>query len=144
MGWTLEEAVSYYRRLGAPGDQNAVISLLAEIQQEMGGSIPPAAVSRAAQLLPAREALLLALIRRIPRLRLGSEHLLELCAGPNCSKAKELAQAAEALARKRSDIRLKYVPCLRQCGKGPNLRWDGTLHNKGDILLLQKLSEDPK
>ena len=38
MGWNLEEALTYYRRMGAPGDQNALIGLLREIQQEHGGS----------------------------------------------------------------------------------------------------------
>ena len=40
MNWSLDEAADYYRRQGAPGDQNAVINLLREIQQENGGSIP--------------------------------------------------------------------------------------------------------
>jgi hypothetical protein len=28
---------------------------------------------------------------------------------------------------------------MRLCGKGPNLRWDGTLHHKADEALLRKL-----
>lgn len=28
MEWNLEEALDYYRRQGAPGDQNALIALL--------------------------------------------------------------------------------------------------------------------
>ena len=40
MSWDLKEAVEYYGRQGAPGDQSAVISLLREVQQENGGSIP--------------------------------------------------------------------------------------------------------
>ena len=31
MEWNLEEALDYYRRQGAPGDQNALIALLKEI-----------------------------------------------------------------------------------------------------------------
>ena len=34
MSWDLQEAISYYRRQGAPGDQSAVLGLLKEIQQE--------------------------------------------------------------------------------------------------------------
>ena len=32
MSWNLEEAVTYYRSQGAPGDQNAVINLLREME----------------------------------------------------------------------------------------------------------------
>ena len=32
MSWDLEEAAAYYGKQGAPGDQNAVINLLREIQ----------------------------------------------------------------------------------------------------------------
>ena len=36
MNWNLEEAISYYRSMGAPSDQNALIGLLKEIQRERG------------------------------------------------------------------------------------------------------------
>ena len=36
MEWNLDEALDYYHRQGAPGDQNALISLLKEIQKENG------------------------------------------------------------------------------------------------------------
>ena len=32
--WNLEEAVSYYKKQGAPSDQSALVSLLREVQQE--------------------------------------------------------------------------------------------------------------
>lgn len=140
MNWNLEEAVSYYKKLGAPGDQSAVISLLREIQQEHGGSIPKQLLPEIAQGLSTKEALLLALIRRIPSLRLGDTHTLELCSGPNCGKAVALATLAEQLCRESpGTFTLKFVPCMRLCGKGPNLKWDGTLHHKADEALLRKL-----
>ena len=40
MSWSLEEAIAYYKSQGAPGNQNALISLLKEAQLENGGSIP--------------------------------------------------------------------------------------------------------
>ena len=40
MSWTLEEAVAYYKKQGAPQDQTALINLLREIQTESGGAIP--------------------------------------------------------------------------------------------------------
>ena len=138
MTWNLDEALIYYKTLGAPADQTALISLLREIQQELGGSIPASAVSAIAQAYQIKEALVLALIRRIPSLRLSDRHCLELCAGPNCGKSAALAACAEKL-QKQYGFTLKYVPCMRLCGKGPNIRWDGTLHHQVTEDLLSRL-----
>ena len=86
-----------------------------------------------------KEALILALIRRKPSLRLLGTHCLELCAGPNCGKRTALAACAEALQREQGGFTLSFVPCMRQCGKGPNLRWDGQLYNRATEELLREL-----
>jgi len=140
MAWNLDEALSYYKRLGAPGDQSAVISLLREVQSEHGGSIPQHLLPEIAVGLGAKEALLTAIIRRIPSLRLGNTHTLELCAGPNCGKAAALAAFAEKSCTGKP-VQLKFVGCMRQCAKGPNLRWDGQLHNRADEALIRRLLE---
>ena len=140
MSWNPEEAIAYYKKLGAPGDQSAVISLLREVQGEFGG-IPKAMLPHLAQELGTRESLLHALIRRIPSLRLQDTHTLELCAGPNCGKAAALADFAQKACSAKG-ITLKFVPCMRLCGKGPNLRFDGKLHHKADEALIEKLLED--
>ena len=140
MNWNLTEAIEYYRRQGAPGDQNALRNLLAEVQAESGGAIPGYLLDEIARELGTKASFLAAIIRRIPRLRLSDLHTLELCAGPNCGKAAALAAAAEKLAAAHpGKISLKYVPCMRMCGKGPNLKWDGTLHHKADETLLVQL-----
>jgi len=138
MNWNLQEAITYYKSQGAPGDQGALISLLREIQAENGGSIPRAAVAEVAAAYTVGEALLLALIRRIPSLRLRDTHTLELCAGPNCGKHTALAAAAEEL-QKGGNFELKYVPCMRQCGRGPNVRWDGKLYHQVTEAILKEL-----
>lgn len=137
MAWSLSEALTYYKKQGAPSDQNALTQLFLEIQQEYGGSVPKALLPEIAQSLGAKETFLLALIRRMPRLRLDDGHLLELCAGPNCGKAAELAKDAEVLCK--GNIRLKFVPCMRLCGKGPNLRLDGKLYHKATPEMLESL-----
>lgn len=143
MSWDLKEAVEYYGRQGAPGDQSAVISLLREVQQENGGSIPLSAPEEIAGLYGIKAGFLLALIKRIPSLRLADGHCLELCAGPNCGKRTELAALAEKLCKAHpGKITLKYVPCMRLCGKGPNLRWDGKLYHQADEALLRRLMEE--
>lgn len=140
MSWNLDEALAYYKKQGAPGDQRVLVSLLQEVQQEHGGSIPRPLLEMIAGYYGLKESLLLALIRRMPRLRLSDTHSLELCAGPNCGKHASLAACAEKLHRENpAAFTFKYVPCMRQCGKGPNIRWDGVLYNRADEELLRKL-----
>lgn len=137
--WDLNETVAYYKTQGAPQDQSALVSLLQEIQQESGGAIPPSLLKDAAEGLGVRESLLLALIRRIPRLRLAESHLLEICSGPNCGKCRTLAILGEKLQSEK--IQVRFVPCMRICGKGPNIRWDGTIHHQANEALLKQLME---
>ena len=142
MAWTLEEAVAYYRSQGAPSDQPSLIALLREIQQEHGGSIPGGLLKTVAQDLGTKEGVLLALVKRIPSLRLADTHVLEICAGPNCGKASELAALAEEAKKAGGKFTLKFVPCMRLCGKGPNLRFDGKSYHKVTSDLLRQLLRD--
>jgi len=134
----LQEILAYYRHQGAPGDQTALVSLLREVQQEHGDAIPKAVVAEVAEGLGVRESFLVAVIRRIPSLRLSDSHVLELCAGPNCGKHTQLAAMAERLCAQ-TGVTLKTMPCMRLCGKGPNLKYDGTLYHKADEALLKRL-----
>ena len=140
MDWNIEDAIAYYRTLGAPGDQNTLIALLREVQTESGGFLPEYTLTAIAQSYRIKESLLPALIRRIPSLKLGPKHILEICAGPNCGKHTALAAAAEKLQKERG-FTLKYVPCMRLCGKGPNIRWDGKLYHRATEALLRELTD---
>lgn len=142
MAWDMGEAITYFKGQGAPADQEALRSLLREIQAENGGQIPLSAVKEVAKDLAVKESYLLALIKRFPSMRLASGHCLELCAGPNCGKHTALASLAEKLTAGRSDITLKYMSCMRLCGKGPNIKWDGELYHKADEGLLRRLLEE--
>jgi len=143
MEWNLNEALSYYKTKGAPQDQSALISLLREVQQENEGSIPVFIPGLIAEFYGVKESLILAIIKRIPSLRLSNIHCLELCAGPNCGKHVALADYAEKLQKTSGKkFTLKFTPCMRMCGKGPNIRWDSRLYNKADKNLLNQLLRD--
>ena len=137
MNWDLQEAIVYYRHQGAPSDQNALIALLKEVNQHHHG-ISREMLTHISEAYEIQESLLHALIRRIPGLRMNHTHCLELCAGVNCGKHPHLAALAEKLADPRT-VTIQYVPCMRMCGKGPNLRWDGVLYHHADEALLRKL-----
>ena len=133
----MKEMLDYYRRQGAPGDQTALVGLLKELQQTYG-AVPKWAVAEIAENYKIKESFILAVVKRIPSLRLQDTHLLQLCAGPNCGKHTALAAEAEKLCKLKG-VELKYMGCQRMCGKGPNLRFDGKLYHKATVELLQEL-----
>lgn len=141
MSWNAEETIRYYKNQGAPGDQSAVIALLREAQAENGGSIPHSFINTAAQAYSVKESFLMAIVKRIPSLRLSDTHTLEICSGPNCGKHQALAFIGEEIASKSKNITVKFVPCMRMCGKGPNIRWDGRLYHGADEALLRQLTK---
>jgi len=133
----MKEMLDYYRRQGAPGDQTALVNLLKELQQTYG-AVPKWAVAEIAEYYKIKESFILAVVKRIPSLRLQDTHLLELCAGPNCGKHTALAAEAEKLCKLKG-ITMKYMGCQRMCGKGPNIKFDGKLYHKATVDLLREL-----
>ena len=142
MEWNLEEAMTYYRTQGAPGDQQAQVNLLKEVQKNSGGAVPAGTAGEIAEFYGIKESFLLAVIRRYPSIRLANTHCLELCAGPNCSKRAKLAEFVEKTYGKTTNgVTIRQVPCMRMCGKGPNLRWDGKIYHQADEELIRKLMQ---
>lgn len=138
--FNLEEAIAYYKKQGAPADQSAMVGLLRETQQENGGSIPLSVLPRIAEGLGSKESYLIAVIKRIPSLRLSDTHELVLCGGPNCSKRASLAAFVEkTYGRNPKKFTVKYGQCMRMCGKGPNIKWDGKIYNGADESLIRSL-----
>ena len=133
----MKELLDYYRRQGAPSDQTALVNLLKELQQSHG-AVPKWAVGEIAEEYNVKESFILAVVKRIPSLRLQDTHLLQLCAGPNCGKHTALAAEAEKLCKLKG-IELKFMGCQRMCGKGPNIKFDGKLYHKATVELLQEL-----
>lgn len=136
----MDELLAYYKKQGAPGDQTALVNLMKELQQTYG-AIPKWAVQQSAEYFCIKESFLLAIIKRIPSLRLQDSHLMELCAGANCGKHTQLAAAAEKLCKLKG-VTFRYMGCQRMCGKGPNLKYDGKLYHKATDALIQELLKD--
>ena len=136
----MKEMLEYYRRQGAPGDQTALVNLLKELQQAHG-AVPGWAVGEIAESYNIKESFILAVVKRIPSLRLQDAHLLQLCAGPNCGKHIALAAETEKLCKLKG-VELKHMGCQRMCGKGPNIKFDGKLYHKATPELLRELLEE--
>ncbi len=145
MDWNWEDALAYYQKQGAPTDQTALVSLFREAQQASGGSIPRWFVGEAAGFYQVKQSYLLAILKRMPSLRLENTHTLELCGGPNCSRRADLAAFVEnTYGRNPAEFSLKYTGCMRMCGKGPNIKWDGTLYSQANPALIRQLVEGAK
>ena len=141
MSWNLSEAIQYYKTQGAPGDQIALTNLLREVQAEFG-AVPQWVLPEIAAAYGIKGTYLQAIVKRIPSLRLENSHCLELCGGPNCSKRAKLAAFVEnTYGAKPKNFTLRHTGCMRMCGKGPNLKWDGQVYNGADEALIQKLVE---
>ena len=137
-----QETVTFYRKQGAPGDQTALVNLLREIQDAHGHAIPGGLLPDLADALGTKESFLRAVIQRMPSLRLSGQHVLELCGGPNCSKWAQLAQfVEETYGKAPAGFLWRHVPCMRLCGKGPNIKWDGKIYHQADAQLIRRLIE---
>ena len=144
MDWNLLEIMAYYRAQGAPGDQNALTAMLREVQERSGGAIPRWTLPRMAEGCGVKESFLLALINRLPSLRLEDTHLLELCGGPSCRRTARLAAFVERTYGQRpKNFTLRVTGCMRLCGKGPNLKWDGKLYHNAGEALIRELAGEP-
>ncbi len=147
--WTLEEAISYYRAQGAPGDQQALAELLREIQRESGGWLPQEACAEVCRTLGLRESFLSAVIKRYPSLRTEqAPHRLEICGGERCGRngSASLREFVESTWHVRSGeisreggFSYRVAGCMKNCLHGPNIRWDGTLYPHADRNLLNSL-----
>jgi len=139
MDWNLEAVLDYYKKQGAPGDQTALVSLLRQTQEEFG-SVPYWAIKKTAESYQIKESSLLAIVKRIPSLRLEDTHTLEICGGPNC-RAYLAGFVEKTYGAKPKGFTVKLSGCMRMCGKGPNIKWDGKLYNGATEDLIRSLVE---
>lgn len=145
MNHDIHEIIDYYRHQGAPGDQQMLIALLKEAQESCGGILSQAAIDAITADLGIKEALMQALIRRVPSLRCESvAHRLEICG--TCKKGAALRDYIEETYSLRSGgiceahkFSYRVTGCMKNCKCGPSVRWDGTLHPSATIELLEKL-----
>ena len=150
-GWTLEEAISYFKRQGAPGQQEVLVSLLREVQEENGNVIPDAALAEVAAAYGLKESYLMAIIRRYPSLRTAAApHRLEVCGGPNCARqnSARLQEWIESTYHVKpggisqaGKFSYRIGGCMKHCGRGPNIKWDGQVVEQCTETLLRQLIE---
>ena len=143
----MRELIQYYREQGAPQDQQMLIALLRDMQEAEGGTLSTGAIEMAAQSYGMKNSLLLAMIRRVPSLRLKSvPHRLEICA--TCRAGAKLRDYIERTYGVKSGASCEaagfsyhVTPCMKNCQNGPSVKWDGTLYSRADEALIRSLIE---
>lgn len=148
--WNIHEAVEYYKRQDAPQNQFALVELLKEVQEHNGGVLTDIAVEEIAALLNTKVTFLNAVIKRYPSLKTAhAPHRLEVCGGKNCAvngSAALLKHIRGAYGAENGGIStkggfsFKICGCLKHCGKGPNIKWDGEIYNAATPELIKKLA----
>lgn len=148
--WNIHEAVEYYKGQDAPQNQFALVELLKEVQEHNGGVLTDIAVEEIAALLNTKVTFLNAVIKRYPSLKPASApHRLEVCGGKNCAanglaallKHIRGAYGAESGGiSTKGGFSFKICGCLKHCGKGPNIKWDGEIYNAATPELIKKLA----
>ena len=143
------ELIAYYRDQGAPQDQQMLIALLREMQDVQGGVLAEDTLEQIAGAYDIRAAVLHALIRRVPGLRLeDAPHRLEICAackaGAVLRDFVERTYGVKSGAVSRAGFSYHVTPCMKNCKNGPSIRWDGVLHSRADAALIRRLIEGGK
>lgn len=139
---TLSEIIDRHAALGAPGDQQQLIMLLQDVQACNGGALTADVLAQIAAALHTKEPILRALIRRIPSLRLSeAPHRLEIC-GSCVASRKLIEDVGKRFCVKNGGIStvggfsLHVTGCMKNCRRGPSVRWDGTLYSGADAELI--------
>lgn len=148
--WNIHEAVEYYKGQDAPQNQFALVELLKEAQEHNGGVLTDCLIEDIAALLNIKVAFLNAVIKRYPSLKTAQvPHRLEVCGGKNCAvngSAALLKHISGAYGAESGGIStkggfsFKICGCLKHCGKGPNIKWDGEIYNAATPELIKKLA----
>lgn len=149
--WNIHEAVEYYKGQDAPQNQFALVELLKEAQEHNGGVLTDIAVEEIAALLNIKVTFLNAVIKRYSSLKTAqAPHRLEVCGGKNCAvngSAALLKHIRGAYGAESGGIStkggfsFKICGCLKHCGKGPNIKWDGEIYNAATPELIKKLAD---
>lgn len=139
------EMTQYYRSQGAPQDQQMLIALLREAQEADGGVLEMDVIDAVAAAYGMKTTVLLALIRRVPSLRLASAaHRLEVCS--TCKAGAKLRDYIErtygvksGAINEKAGFSYHLTPCMKNCKSGPSVRWDGHLYSHADEELIRRL-----
>ena len=144
------EMIEYYRAQGAPQDQQMLIALLREAQEAEGGLLSRDVIDEIAQAYGMKSAMLLALVRLVPSLRMEqAANRLEVCG--TCRAGAKLRSEIERTYGVRSGgcceaagFTYHVTPCMKNCKSGPSIRWNGKLYSQADMALIRSLIKDGK
>lgn len=147
----IEEIFEYYSRKGQELDQEAMVSMLRELQDLMG-FISPAFMERAAKAGKVKLSTVQAIIKRYPSLKAADTvHEIVICTGKSCA-AKGNLEVLTQLKKKLNinengisedgRICLKTRTCLKKCRMAPNVLIDGVCYVGKSVKEILELLSD--
>ena len=147
--WIINEAVEYYKGQDAPQNQFALVELLKEVQEHNDGVLADNVVQEIASLLNIKPSFLNAVIKRYPSLKsAAAPHRLEICGGKNCAGngsaallkfIKQTYNVDNGGISVSGGFSFAVCNCLKHCGKGQNIKWDGEVYNAAAPELIKRL-----
>lgn len=148
MGQELQKIIEAYSARGAARDQNELVQLMREAQALYGGVLPQTALDGIAAVLGLKRTFLDAVLRRYPSIKTESaRHTLAVCCGKNCAKRDALADfvqqeySVQPGGVAKAGFRFQAAGCMKNCGKGPCVKWDGEIHTGMTAEKLRQLIE---
>lgn len=147
MNEQLEEIFSYYGEQKDKNSQEAVVSLLRELQ-EVCGCITLDLKKKVIETTGVSENFLQCLLRMYPSLKeANTEHEVIFCTGERCGKKdgaallrkwKEQFSIRENGISADGKIELRTQNCLKQCKNAPNVMVDGVIYSGSEIEDIMK------
>ena len=144
----MQEIIETYSARGAARDQNELVQLMREAQALYGGVLPQTALDGIAAALDLKRTFLDAVLRRYPCMRAdAARHTLAGCWGKNCAKRDALADfdrqeySVQPGGVAKAGVRFQAAGCMKNCGKGPCVKWDGEIHTGMTAEKLRQLIE---
>nr|WP_297175585.1 NAD(P)H-dependent oxidoreductase subunit E [uncultured Agathobaculum sp.] len=142
----LDELMEVYRSRGVARDQNELVQMLREAQMLCGGVIPQKALEEIAQKLEIKMTFIDAVLKRYASIKVSSaRHLLTICGDRKCIKGAQLADFIEREYCVRpggisqAGFRYRVAGCMKACGKGPCIKWDGKLYTDMTVDRLRHI-----
>lgn len=144
----LAQEIEAAARRGAARDQVELVSLLRTAQAACGGVLYRDVVLEIAQALGLKVTFLEAVLKRYPSIRTDqAPHVLTVCQGPNCARGGQLADFVRRTYQVEpggvagAGFRFQVSGCMKHCGSGPNVKWDGQVYHQMTPEALRRLVE---
>lgn len=152
MNEELIEIIDYYAGKTRRCDQNELVSVLREAQELCGGILKEQALEVICSELSLKRTYIDTVMKFIPDLKTEKiKHRLEVCSGKNCHSKDRMNLSAyiektyevkSGAVSDQGEFYYKLCGCLKNCRKGPCIKWDGEVFTEMTPEKVSRLVEN--